>query len=81
MKRKLSEKIEEIRSGTIVFPYANTENNQIHSREGTYKKHSNRNSVAYDVRFLMVNMKGMCCTRLQCTLSLAPSTGDPATCF
>ena len=32
-----------------------------------HTKHSNRKSVAYDVWFLMVNMKGMCCTCLQCT--------------
>ena len=51
----------------VGFPYTNIENNQMHSYKGMYKKLSNRKSVAFDISFLVANMKCVCNIYLYCT--------------
>ena len=54
-KRDQPEKIEHIHFDMVGFPYTNIENNQMRSYmyKGTYKKLSNRKSVAFDISFVI----------------------------
>ena len=67
-EKMIRENMKEVPFYSVVFPYKNIENNQKKTLLWrNVQNHSNRKRVAYDVRFFMVNMKGVCCTCLQCT--------------